>query len=389
VNPDSETFAEWLKRHTDATDKRRRLYSLHGQLLESLKRAAYHHEWLSQNAAIEGATRNELAWQTALAAVERENWKPWKDFKRVQECQTTWLGFRPTCCLGRSVAVPVGCNHRLCPLCSAHRAEHYRGRIRSLFEIVHNPQLLTLTVPNVRKLSRETIRVLRARLRAFLRENKGLLLGGVYSIECTYNRVEKTWHPHIHALVDVNDDRKKLPYWEFCDRKWRLEFSWLCLTQGRPVDGKRRWSRGQYAEWVSGVDPRGRGGYSRVGQRRTIDLRPCSSDKKAAYEVLKYITKTVGFVDDYRAVSEFLTAVKGVRAIQTFGSCYGFKLEDPPLTAHLQCECGGNTFEPIGLLGLGMVKLSPEGKWYVRDDAPLHGRRCRGSTHVFRGEHHA
>jgi hypothetical protein len=292
------------------------------------------------------------------------------------------MGFRASCCDSRAIAVPVGCNHRLCPLCSAHRAEHYRARIRSLFEIVGNPQLLTLTVPNVRKLTRETIRVLRTRLRAFLKQHKALLLGGVYSIECTYNFEEKTWHPHIHVLVDVNDDRKKLPYWEFCDRKWQMEFAWLCLTQGRPMPGKRIWRKSEYEEWVSGVDPRiHKGSYSRIGARRTIDLRPCSSDKKAAYEVLKYMTKVAGFVHDHRAVAEFLTAVKCVRAIQTFGSCYGFKLDDPPATAHLACECGANKFEPIGMLGLGMVKMSPEGKWYVRDDAPIHGRqRCRGQT---------
>jgi hypothetical protein len=376
------TFAEWLKSQTNAQDKRRRLYSIHEKLLDSLKKAGMHHEWLSQNAFIEGATRSTSAWQAALAQVESAKWKPWKDYKRVQECQTSWMGFKPVCCDSKAVAVPVGCNHRMCPLCNAHRAEHYRSRIRSLFEVVGNPQLLTLTVPSVRKLTSETIRVLRARLKAFLRENSPLLMGGVYSIEITYNKVEKTWHPHIHALVDVSDYRKKLPYWEFCERKWRLEFSWLVLTQGRAVAGKRRWRRGDYAEWVAGIDPRSRvSPFGRIGHRRTIDLRPVSSDKKAAYEVLKYITKAAAFVDDYKAVAEFLTAVKGVRAIQTFGNCYGFKLDDPPIEAHLACECGANKFEPIGMLGLGMCKMSPEGKWYVRDDAPVHGRqRCRGQT---------
>ena len=382
VKNDAESFAEWLKAHTTAQEKRRKLYSLHEKLVSSLTIGAHHYDYVRQRAAVEGATGIECGWTQAAAKMARQRWKPWKDVERVRECQTSWMGFRATCCESRGVAVPIGCNHRICPLCNAFRAEHYRGRIRSLFESVTNPQLLTLTVPNVRSLTAETIRVLRKRLRAFLRDHKALLLGGVYSIEITFNREARTWHPHIHALVDVNDDRKKLPYWEFCERKWRLEFDWLCLTQGRIVPGKRHWRKADFAEWVSGVDPRKRGdGYTRLGHRRTVDLRPVSCDRKASYEVLKYITKAAAFVDDHRAVAEFLSAVKGVRAIQTFGSCYGFKIDDPPVESHLKCECGANEFERIGLLGVGMVKMSPDGTWYVRDDAPVHGRRCRGSTH--------
>jgi hypothetical protein len=372
---DSETFIEWRKRHSDARDQRRELYSIQQKLLTSLQKAGHHYELLRQNAAIEGATRNECTWQKALEKARRAHWQPWKDYKRIQECQTAWIGFKATCCDSRSIAIPVGCNHRLCPLCAAHRAEHYRGRIRSLFETIGNAQLLTLTVPNCGELTRDTFKVLRAQLRAFLRENKGLLMGGVYSIECTFNRTERTWHPHIHILVDVNDDRKKLPYWEFRERKWALEFSWLVATGGI--------RRADFKEWIESVDPRKRGRNSGAPPvaRRIIDIRPCTSDKKASYEVMKYMTKVAHFVDDHHAVAEFLTAVKGVRAIQTFGSCYGFKLDDPPVTAHLACDCGANKFEPIGMLGLGMVKMSPEGKWYVRDDAPIHGRqRCRGKT---------
>jgi hypothetical protein len=382
-NERGETFAVWLKRNSDARDQRRRLCFIHTQLLESLKGAALVERYLHQESAIEGATRGTSAWQKAAQEGGRRRWSAWKDFERVAKCQTEFIGFRPTCCGGRSVAVPIGCNHRLCPLCSAHRAEHYRERIRALFASgIQNPQLLTLTVPNVGRLSRRTIPTLRRGLKAFLKENKALLMGGVYSIEITRNREAKTWHPHIHALVDVNDTRRFLPERQFLERKWRLEFSWFCITQGPKIAGKRHWRASDYEEWVSGVDPVKRGeNYIRLGQRRTVHLKPCTADKKAAYEVLKYITKAAHFVDDPRAVAEFLRAVKGVRVIQTFGSCYGFKLEEKPVETILVCECGENKFERVGVLGLGMTKMSPEGKWYIRDDAPLHGRqRCRGKT---------
>jgi hypothetical protein len=76
-----------------------------------------------------------------------------------------------------------------------------------------------------------------------------------------------------------------------------------------------------------------------------------------------------------------LVAIKGVRQIQTFGSCYNFSIEEQSVESHLKCDCGANVFERIGVLGIGMVKLSPEGTWHVRDDAPVHGRHCRDHLH--------
>ncbi len=386
-----ESFDEWLKRHQTAQDERRKLYAIHTALCESLKAAGHREDYLAGSLIRHNAALPGSGWTTAEKKYNRRKWQPWKDLKRVADCQTQWKGFKPSCCDGRSVAVPIGCNHRLCPLCNAHRAQHYRERVIGLFERIGNPQLLTLTVPNVPKLTKETISTLRKRLRAFLRENKALLEGGVYSIEITRNRVENTWHPHIHILVDVNGMGGQLPFWMFMERKWWLEFSWFVLTQS--PSSMRTWTEYEFEEWVTPLDPRRNGmpmtpervkqlAGRRFGDRRSVDIRPVTTDKKAAYEVMKYMTKVAFFVNDYRAVAEFLQAVKGVRAIQTFGSCYGFKLDDDkPAEAHLTCECGKNKFESIGILGLGMVRLSPEGRWYVRDDAPVHGRhaRCRGT----------
>jgi hypothetical protein len=127
----------------------------------------------------------------------------------------------------------------------------------------------------------------------------------------------------------------------------------------------------------------------RPGERRSIDLRPVSKDKKAAHEVMKYMTKVAFFVDDPRAIAEFLRAAKGVRAIQTFGNCYGFKLDKKPVESVLRCSCGKNKFESIGILKIGMVKMDESGRWYVRDDAPVHGTltRIRGIPNPKRSEY--
>lgn len=388
---DSETYEQWKKRHETAQDRRRKTFRIWESLLESLKSAGHTEAYIRERAAVEGATTDKTAWQRAAKGGGRKAWSALKDYERVAACQTQWKGYRTSCCDGRAVAVPIGCNHRLCPLCNAHRAEHYRDRVRQLFDVIPNPQLLTLTVPNPKHLTRQTFVVLRKRLRAFLKENKDFIKGGVYSLEITRNKKESNWHPHFHALVDVAGPVGQLPYWAFMERKWWLEFSWFVLTQGARR-GQRVWNEYDFAEWVAPLDPRQHGlpmtprnverlAGKRFGERRSVDIRPVSTDKKAAYEVMKYMTKVAFFVDDPKAIAEFLTAVKGVRAIQTFGSCYGFKLDEKPVKSTLpDCSCGQNKWEDIGTLGLGMVYLSPEGRWWVRDDAPVHGRRCRGGT---------
>lgn len=381
-NDAGETFAAWLKRHEDAQDKRRRQHDLHRRLLDSLKTTAHAEEWYAnEDLKAWRGERKTAAERTAGAKARKRKWSATKDFERVASCQSEWIGFKAACCNGRAQAVPIGCNHRLCPLCAAQRAEKYRERVRSLFGVIAHPHLLTLTVPNTRFLTARTFQTLRNGLKAFLRDNKALLMGGVYSIECTYNRQTKSWHPHIHILVDVAGDGKRMPYAQFVERKLRLEFDWLVITQGKAVEGRRQWRRGEFDDWACirrGVVRAVPSGFT----RRLVDIRPVRNANGAAVEVLKYITKQAAFVDDAGAVAEFLRAVKGVRVMQTFGSCYRFKMDAKKAPhAHMKCDCGQNDFRPIGVLGMGMVKLSKEGIWYVRDDAPVHGRRsCRGST---------
>jgi len=38
------------------------------------------------------------------------------------------------CCDTKGIAVPVGCNHRLCPLCGWHRSQKAQRRMRTMFD---------------------------------------------------------------------------------------------------------------------------------------------------------------------------------------------------------------------------------------------------------------
>ena len=68
-------------------------------------------------------------------------WRASRDYQRLRDCQTQWMAYRASCCASRAVAVPIGCNHRLCPLCNAQRLEHYRGPARRMLAGMDQPYL--------------------------------------------------------------------------------------------------------------------------------------------------------------------------------------------------------------------------------------------------------
>ena len=373
-----QTFHEWNREQEDYLDRRKKAWVLYTGLLETLKQLV----WLEEETR-EFITRRITGGQPVASKPRKSRvWRAAKDFERISGCQSEWVGYAPQCGQGRIVSVPVNCNHRLCPLCNASRAERYRKRVQALFSTLANPQLLTLTVPSPRFMDREVLDTLRTRLKAFLKQHKGFLLGGVYSIEVTYNRRKQTWHPHVHILVDVAGPAGRINRPDFDERRRRLEFAWLVLTQGKRRKGERTWTAKDYDLWADWVK-RGAIGQGDGRNRRVIDIRPVTRDRKAAYEVLKYMAKAASFIGEPGALKQLLLALRGVRQIQTFGTCYNFTLdEEEKPTDGMACDCGCNTFVCVGRLALGEVELDPKtGRWYVREDGPAYERlRSRGHT---------
>jgi hypothetical protein len=139
--------------------------------------------------------------------------------------------------------------------------------------------------------------------------------GGIYSVECVYNRARDDWHPHIHAILEMpgrNPDG------------WLVELKaeWLRITG----DAK-------YLNLIPvyGRSKRGKKVYRRV-------------NRKALQEVVKYATKAADFADSPERVCEFLRAFKDVRRVQAFGSFLGVfkKPEREPGDEgkSLKCSCG-------------------------------------------------
>jgi hypothetical protein len=360
---------EWLQTLETPWDKYKTKCFYNRVLLKSLFEIAQKH--LQEHQALkdrEPSPESDAAIDACRKRAER--WEA--AYQRVHNCQMEWIGFRATCC-NDSVAVPVGCNHRLCFLCNSHRAERYRERVRVMFDRLEHPVFLTLTVPNVRRISKRTYNSIRNRIRKLLKQHEGWAKGGLYSLETTYNRNPDsksygTWHVHAHILID---SKTPLP----CSRpafirfKRRLEFDWLLLTGGR----KLGWRHLDFDYWfrqTQRTKSERAADHQRDGiDRRVVDIRRVTNRQKAAYEVLKYITKGSDFVDSPDSVEQFMTAVRGTRMIQTWGTWYGFKFPDDVNDwSHLECSCGQNKFERQGRLFGEGVFMGPDGRWRIRKE---------------------
>lgn len=345
--------------------------------------------WLIRHPRLDGKLQNRYV--KLLKHKERRL----KDYDRLAMCQGSWIVVKSTCCDSRALAVPIVCNHRLCFLCNGRRAERYRDRVRTLFDRLTHPAFLTITVPNIPsgELRKRVYSSFRMKWNKLRKRWSGYMQGGIFAFETTFNNQPsspsfRTWHVHAHVLIDgattlpicrcpgrFEDPRTGLQRRRhsadcaFIGFKRRLEFDWLCLTQGNR--GKDRWRPSDFNYWFGRTvaenwrDADARHKWNSEN-RRTVDIRRVTDRKKAAYEVLKYATKGSHFCDVPAAVNEFIDATKGARMLQTFGTWYGFDFDDDgDMLSHMECGCGANKFERVGVVlrfAVEMDKLT--GKWH-------------------------
>jgi hypothetical protein len=385
-----ESFEEWLPRNLPTCP-------------EAYLRALYIESWKKGNRPV-GRCRQILKWE--------------KQYFQLLNCQGLWVGYAPECCDGKGIAVPVGCNHRLCPLCGWKRSQRAQRRMRTMFDRLVHPNFLTLTVPSVKTVTKGTFRRIREKIKVFVSQHKEMFLGGVYAVETTYNRREKTWHVHAHVLVDQPwafpkvDERvifagRNIPAFTYI--KLALEFDWSRLWLNAK-DDRGKWEnplgklprrnasknilegeRWLFEQWVCGcwanalkewdwrlkkfvpialpeADLKARTEWNRA-YRRVLYTKPVTDREGAAKEVLKYITKSADFCDLAECVESFSDAAKSARLIQTFGSWYGVDIDLYSSSAHpedwaeLKCECGQNHFRRIGLVQYRDVAMDADGRW--------------------------
>lgn len=393
---------DWLNaQETDASLYRRQI-GLHTELLST-----YHKLWQDHHAA--GHFEEAVKWE--------------KKWLRLHNCRNEWIGYRAECCKSQTqpIAVPIGCNDRLCPLCAWDRSRIARKRVKTLFDRLTHPALITLTTPNKTSIRKHDYTLFRQRVKQFLAARRAWIHGGVYSLETTYNRAQKTWHIHAHILADLD---APLPtkaekvllagerVYAFTAIKLRIEFDWMRLWTAehgkaakRGADNMRReGDTFDFEEWVrAGREMRlkeWRGtGYAPIAglsasevkrrtewnarNRRVVDLRPVTDRDGAAREVLKYLTKVADFGDLPEAVEPFANAVRGARLIQTFGTWYGVKLDAPADATNpddwgeLKCACGCNMFRRMGVFYRRDVQMDEQGRWRLTH---IHNHNSAGTV---------
>ena len=366
-------------------------------------------------------------WQShARAGDEKEAAKWEKKWLQVHNCESEWIGYRAACCEERTrpYMVPVGCGYRLCPLCAGKRSVTARRRIKAMFDRLTHPVLITLTVPSTDWIHKGHFEHFRKRVRQFIAQHKEWIRGGVYSLETTYNRDQRTWHVHVHILADVvsslppKTEKTMLRGQRICAFtaiKLKLEFDWMRLwvkskewgkkpgpgasqnrincdvyrfeewvEQGR-ANRLKEWAGGAYRP-IQGLAPASIAARTAWNQahRRVIYVQPVTDRDGAAREVLKYITKSADFCDLPDAVEAFSNAVKGARLIQTFGTWYGVDLDvifDPKHLddwGEMKCACGLSHFERMqGTFHRHDVVMEPSGQWRLKE--PL-DHRARGTV---------
>ena len=155
----------------------------------------------------------------------------------------------------------------------------------------------------------------------------------------------------------------------FTFRKLSLEFDWLRLwTSDRGKKPRKDASAksqaaeaSQFREWIEATRANSTRVFD-VGTRRyvkRIDLEPDELERREQWN------RENRRVVDLRPV----TAVRGARLIQTFGTWYNVKL-DGDANEHdwseLQCACGMNAWKRMGTFHHADVEMDASGRWHLK-----------------------
>lgn len=98
------------------------------------------------------------------------------------------------------------CKNRWCIVCNRIRTAQLINRYRDELTTWKEKQFVTLTIPNVTKdnlaitLNRMEIDFLR--IKDLMRKNKQQFVG-LRKLECTYNALANTYHPHYHFVIQT------------------------------------------------------------------------------------------------------------------------------------------------------------------------------------------
>lgn len=211
------------------------------------------------------------------------------------------------------------CNVRLCPHDQRKRSLRLAARWEKLLIGHDNLRYVVFSERNSENLH-EGIQSLYRAWRSLRSSTlwKASALGCIVALEVTYNREEKTWHPHLNVL---------------------FEGAYV------PFEALRQ-------EWSKATRHRGTTAFIRAADAGTIR------------ELLKYVTKLSDFVDHPDAVDTFLLAVARRRFIRTYGSFYGLPVEEEDFSGRCP-DCGSNCVADVGPAFAEQISLDVSGVFRI------------------------
>lgn len=172
------------------------------------------------------------------------------------------------------------CRDRMCPLCIKRLSKKKVGRVASIIETFNAPRFATLTMAHSnRRLSEQVDRLLKSfkALRNFP-EWKERVSGGVATMEVKYSNNSKSWHVHLHMVIDG----------EYFDQRL-LSKLWEKAT----------------------------------GDSRIVDIRAVHSRSAASNYIGKYITKPASVEDlEHDRICELAVGMAGRRTLIAFGKAH-------------------------------------------------------------------
>jgi len=224
---------------------------------------------------------------------------PWGTrIDRLRECRTR--AYFACHAITHEVKVyATTCKDRWCPLCSAARASRIAAAVRDWCGTINQPKLLTLTIASSNVPLRDQIDRLIKSFNTLRRDDllKDKLRGGIWFFQVTWSPDRKQWHPHIHAVVDCDYIRQRY-----------IANRWEQITK----------------------------------DSRVVDIRTVKDAKSAARYVARYVARPA-MLSELPSPQriEIVTALKGVRLVNTFGNAHkAGLLKKEPLDRSLWVRLG-------------------------------------------------
>lgn len=235
--------------------------------------------------------------------------------ERMRMCAEYWRRYICNQC-GLQELQTYLCHDRFCPYCQRFRALKNAFKLRDFlkrYKPKSGLKFLTLTIKNVYNIKKSDLQRLRRcyyNLRYRIKRNGYGFYGGVYSIETTYKSKKSGFHPHIHAIVDMDFiEHDKLSAW------------WYDITGDSFIVGINNYREG------------------------------------TEYEVVKYMVKTMEFPPDQ--LRQYYKITKRMRLIQATGWKLSVDDGEKEMTGifEIPCQCGGLLTLQDGLLKIHELSL--------------------------------